>query len=62
MTSERFDIDISDVIELRNFTMWIKRELRLFGKQLALQEQIANNLNKVTSLPLEQLARLLNGD
>ncbi len=54
-------LDPSDLVEMRNFMMWIKRELRLFAKQPKLQEEVADNLEKVTSLPLKEFSEAMYG-
>ena len=60
MPSERIDIDVSDVIEIRNFSKWVKRELTIFKNQSTLQNKVVENITKITSLPIEELARMRN--
>lgn len=57
---ERIVMDALVVIELRNLMKWIKRELRIYKNDPELQKQVAENLSKVTTLPLEELTRGMN--
>ncbi len=53
----KIELDVSDAVELRNFQMWVKRELRIFKNQPNLQNKVVQNINKVTTLPLEEIAK-----
>ncbi len=53
----KIEVDASDIIELRNFQMWVKRELRVFKNQPNLQNKVVQNIDKVTTLPLEEIAK-----
>ena len=55
--SEKIEVNASDIIELRNFQMWVKRELRIFKNQPNLQNKVVQNIDKVTTLPLEEIAK-----
>lgn len=54
---ENMQLDASDVIELRSFQMWVKREMSLFKNNPALQNEVAGNIDKATNIPLKLLMR-----
>lgn len=56
---EKIELEISDVIELRRFQMWVKREMTIFKREPAIQKMVAENIDKVTTLPLEELVKRL---
>ena len=53
----KIELDVSDVIEFRSFQMWVKRELKIFKNQLKLQNKVVQHIDKVTTLPLEEIAK-----
>ncbi|KKN76334.1 hypothetical protein LCGC14_0371860 [marine sediment metagenome] len=53
----KIEVDVSDVIELRNFMMWVKREMSIFKDNPVMQKQIAQHLDSATTLPLEEIAK-----
>ena len=60
MPTKRIDLDPSDIVEIRNLSKWVARELKIFKNDAKTQDAIENNYAKVTTLPIEELLEAMN--